>query len=198
MFRGGYHSGFPPKAPTSDDNIQKAIKQSIVNKARRNQNINTSRWRKYHDIQQGDKVLILRAMRSGKYQSIYEPEPYIVIHQNGARYQLLRQSDNYTTFRHINDLKPYHGTHQEMPQQHHILSRRWSSPITNAPQIVQRTSSQQPHQSSPVPHRSSTPTPPTQSTKIPRLILKNTNNEWERQANRPKRQIKAPARYTEQ
>ena len=198
MFRGGYRSKFPYKEPPSDNNIHKAIKQDIANKQHRNQERNNSRWRKYHDIQQGDKVLILRAMRSGKFQSIYEPEPYIVINQNGALYQILRQSDNYTTFRHINDLKPYHGKNQLTPH-HHILTHRWSSPATSTPTTTQQAARHtnpppSPHQA----QAAGTPTRTTPDSRIPRLVLKNNGKEWMRQNDRPKRQIKPPARYIKQ
>ena len=130
-------------------------------------------------------------MRSGIFTSIYEPEPYLVINQQGSLYQLMRQSDNYTTRRHINDLKPYHTSNQQSNNSthHHTLSRRWSSPTS--------TSSFTEHRH---PSNTTTTMPPSTHTvnhpRIPPLRLHNTERGWvNTSTTRLGREIKRPSHY---
>ena len=163
----------------------------MVKKKQRTEDKNKSKWRTYRDIQQGDQVIVRRAMRSGKFASIYEPEPYLVINQQGASYQLLRRPDNHITHCHINDLKPYHLLSDNKPS-HYILSQRWQSSSKN--QLPSSSTTMQ--RATPVPScpASTSKTP----SKIPRPHLQRTNRGLVTGtfSNRPKRQVKPPVRFT--
>ena len=72
--------------------------------------VNSSRWRKYTNIIQGEKVLIKRQTGRNKYSSMFERIPYTVTDIRGSRYELVKDTDydnSQPIYRHLNDIKKY-------------------------------------------------------------------------------------------
>ena len=111
VFRGGYHSKLSRKYPTTDDQIEEAKARDKKRKYKANAQQNSSPWRKYPSIIQGDDVLVMRLNNRKKFQSLYEPTPYTVIDVKGARYTLLSCDTHHQRqpiFRHASQIKLYH------------------------------------------------------------------------------------------
>ena len=66
-------------------------------------------------------MLVKRAAKTTKYQSVFDNIPYTVTDVQGSRYELVKESEtdnSWPIFRHINDIKPYKGNNRRL-QQHH-------------------------------------------------------------------------------
>ena len=110
FFRGGYHTKFPKRPPVAEPQIIEAKKRDSDHKNAANSKQNSSKWRKYPNIIQGNEVLALRFTGKTKFKSIYEPTPYIVIDVKGAQYTLLSsdpQRPKQPIIRHASQIKLY-------------------------------------------------------------------------------------------
>ena len=110
LLRGGYRSKFPRRPNPTEHQIQEAKNRDSKKKYTTDAKINSSRWRKYTNIIQGEKVLIKRQIGRNKYSSMFERIPYTVTDIRGSRYELVKDTDydnSQPIYRHLNDIKKY-------------------------------------------------------------------------------------------
>ena len=111
LLRGGYRSGIiSTRKPPTNSSIEEARQRDKKRKDRNNSTVNSSRWRQYPTISQGNEVLILRSGDKRKFQSRYEQIPYTVIDIQGTRYELLASDPKHRKqpiFRHASQIKLY-------------------------------------------------------------------------------------------
>ena len=156
LFRGGYRSKFPQQPNPTEHQIEEAKNRDSKRKNTTNAKVNSSRWRKYTDIIQGEKVLLKRQTGQNKYMSIYEQVPYTVTDVQGSRYELVKETDydnSKKIYRHLNDIKKYHSCPKakvhvtpSLRRRHHSLDIK-----TDAPPQPQRTIASTPTTSVPGP-----------------------------------------------
>ena len=110
MLRGGYRTKFPQQPNPTENQIQEAKIRDSHRKEVANAKINASRWRKYPKIIQGVKVLVKRSSKTNKFESQFDPTPYMVTDVQGSLYELVAGNDHnnaHSIFRQISDIKLY-------------------------------------------------------------------------------------------
>ena len=118
LFRGGYHSRFPKRPPVTEQHIKEAKKRDKERKTEANAKQNSSRWRQYPNINQGNEVPVMRFTGKTKFKSFYEKTPYIVTDVKGTQYTLLScdtKRPRQPIIRHASQIKLYQQPAQTMP-----------------------------------------------------------------------------------
>ena len=72
------------------------------------QKINASKYRKVSDIREGDRVLVRNSSRKSKFDPIFWPHPFIVVHCDEHNKSVIVENDSHKFTRHLDDVKRCH------------------------------------------------------------------------------------------
>ena len=100
---------FPPRS-ISDENVEASRRFDKQQKAEKEEQVNTSKYKKKADLLVGDHVLVRNYRRRSKFQPLFNPEQYIVsgISDYGRKLEIERLADGQTLLRHPDDLKRFY------------------------------------------------------------------------------------------
>jgi hypothetical protein len=108
MFRDGIRSQFPRKALTENE-IAIARKKDLEQKERKQEEVNSSKYRKQADMLVGETVLIRNPSKTSKFQPTFTPDLYEVLQaDNQAKKLMLRKwGCGSILIRHPDDVKRF-------------------------------------------------------------------------------------------
>ena len=111
MFRDGIRAHFPRKE-TSQAEIEEARKLDEENKLSNEGKVNSSKYRKKSNISVGDIVVVRDCSRKSKFDPIFLPDPFAVISIDEIAKKVILEGIqcNKLVARHLDDVKEYHGT----------------------------------------------------------------------------------------
>ena len=108
MFRDGIRSEFPRKAYTEDE-ITTAGQKDLEQKERKQEEVNSSKYRKQADLLVGETVLIRNSSKTSKFQPTFTPDLYEILQaDNQAKKLMLRKwGSGSVLIRHPDDVKRF-------------------------------------------------------------------------------------------
>ena len=117
MFRSTMSGTFPQRVITDDD-IEASRRYDKQQKYEKEEQVNSSKYKKQSDISVGDKVLVRNYRRRSKFQPLFNPEQYIVIgiSDYGRKLEIERLADGQTLIRHPDDLKRFYLPPKPAPE----------------------------------------------------------------------------------
>ena len=116
LFRDGVRSEFPRKVCTEDD-ITSARKRDLEQKKRKQEEVNSSKYRKQTNLLVGETVLIRNAHQNSKFHPTFTPDLYEIVQvDDKAKKVMLRKwGSESVLIRHPDDIKRFEeATHSEM------------------------------------------------------------------------------------
>ena len=101
-----------PRRNVHNDTVENARERDAATKQRRQHTINSSKYRKPSNFQEGDIVLIRNFNKKSKYDPYFQYSPLAItkIENNGRCLTLMRLSDGQMYKRHPDDVKLYNGS----------------------------------------------------------------------------------------
>ena len=108
LFRDGIRSEFPRKAFTENE-ITTARQKDLEQKERKQEEVNSSKYRKQADLLVGETVLIRNSSKTSKFQPTFTPDLYEVLQaDNQAKKLMLRKwGSESILIRHPDDVKRF-------------------------------------------------------------------------------------------
>ena len=108
LFRDGIRSEFPRKAFTENE-ITTARQKDLEQKERKQEEVNSSKYRKQADLLVGETVLIRNSSKTSKFQPTFTPDLYEVLQaDNQAKKLMLRKwGSGSILIRHPDDVKRF-------------------------------------------------------------------------------------------
>ena len=108
MCRNTFSNTFPSKA-ISDSEVELSKAHDHHLKEKREQAVNSSKYKKPSDIKIGDFVILKNFNRKSKFDPIFLPDQYMVTDatDHGRKLVVKRTSDNQLLIRHPDDVKPF-------------------------------------------------------------------------------------------
>ena len=110
LFRDSQQSQFP-RQKVSNDDVLSARRRDTNLKTCRQEEVNSSKYRRLSHFQIGDSVLMRNHKKTSKFDPVFLPEPCIILDtdKHGRCLVIERQSDGHVYKRHPDDVKLYLG-----------------------------------------------------------------------------------------
>ena len=106
LYRDGLTSVFPRKS-INDRDIATARERDSQLKLHRESHVNSSKYKKSGNVSVGDSVLVRNYNKTSKFDTVFSPDPFVVIGvADEGRKLLIEKYDGTTLTRHPDDLKP--------------------------------------------------------------------------------------------
>ncbi len=108
LFRDGQRLEFPRRCATEEE-VRKAKETDRNRKARYENDVNISKYRKKTDFNVGERVLIRNYRRSAKFDPVFLNQPFKIIDINevGNKIIVEQEETGQTLCRHPDDIKPF-------------------------------------------------------------------------------------------
>ena len=108
-FRDGIKTEFPRKSATQSELKDSRMRDEAM-KGSRQDNVNSSKYRKHTSVAPGDVVLTRNFGKTSKFDPLFRPEPYMVIScdEEASRVWLENLTDSKVVIRHLDDVKECH------------------------------------------------------------------------------------------
>ena len=117
LFRDGVRSHFPRKG-ASQSEVGEARRTDEENKRSNEGKVNSSKYRKKSLISPGDVVIVRDCSRKSKFDPIFLTNPFVVISIDEISKKVILEGlkSNKLVVRHLDDVKEFHGTLDQMPE----------------------------------------------------------------------------------
>ena len=109
LFRDGMKYSFPRRS-SSDKELHEARKTDLATKVNRQENVNSSKYRKKSAISPGD-VVLARDCTKSKFDPVFLADPFVILNidENAGRVILEGLQSTKVVVRHLDDVKEFHG-----------------------------------------------------------------------------------------